>query len=82
VSRGRRPGWYIAVIVAVFVGVLGVLLLGGTDLFHRSKWDSAKAPLREMVPLWFAVASVAGVVPALPIVGHYRNKLEQSKGSL
>jgi len=82
VSRHRRPAWYIAVIVAALVGAVGVLLLGGTDLFHRSKWDSAKAPLREMVPLWFLVVSAAAFAPALPIVGHYRNRLEQSKDSV
>jgi cell division protein FtsW (lipid II flippase) len=82
VSRRRRPGWYIAVIVAVFVGALAVLLFGGTDVFHPSRWDRGKATLREMAPLWFVAASVGALVPALFVVRHYREKLEQSKCSL
>jgi hypothetical protein len=82
VSRHRRPGWYIALIVAVFVGALVVLLLGGTDVFYPSRWDRGKATLREMAPLWFAAASVGALVSALFVVGHYREKLAQSKSSL
>ncbi len=82
VSRGRHPGWYIAVIVAVFVGALAVLLLGGTDAFHSSKWDRGKVTLREMAPLWFAAGSIGALVPALFVVRHYRGKLEEAKDSL
>jgi hypothetical protein len=81
-SRRCRPGWYLAVLVAVFVGALAVLILGGTDVFHPSRWDRGKATLREMAPMWFAAAGIASLVSALLVVGHYREKLEQSKGNV
>lgn len=50
VAHHRRPGWYVAALVAIFVGSLAVLLLGGTDVHHPSRWDRGKATLREMAP--------------------------------
>ena len=81
VSRHRQPGWYIAVIVAVLMGALAVLLVGGTDLFHPSRWDTGKVTLREVVPLWFAAAGIGALVPAWYVVGYYRDKLEHSNTS-
>ena len=78
VSRRRLPGWHIAVVIAVLVGALAVLVLGGADLFHPSKWDSGKFSLKEAAPLWFAAASIGALVPAWYVVAHYRDKLEHS----
>ncbi len=72
VSRRRQPGWYIAFVVAVFLGTLAVLLLGGADLFHPSRWDAGKVSLREWVFPCFAAAAVGAFLPAWYVVGHYR----------
>jgi hypothetical protein len=82
VSRRRIPGWYIAILIAVLVGGLAVLLLGGADLFHPSKWDSGKVTLRELAPLWFAAASICAFIPAWYVVGHYRDKLDEPNHEL
>jgi hypothetical protein len=78
VSRRRQPGWYIAVVVAVLLGALAVLLLGGADLFHPSRWDTGKVTMREMAPMWFAAAAIGAFIPAWYVVGHYRDKLEHT----
>ena len=80
-SRRRQPGWYIAIIVAVLMGALAVLVVGGTDLFHPSRWDTEKLTLREVAPLWFGAASIGALVGAWYVVGHYRDKLEQANNN-
>lgn len=79
VARRRQPGGHIAVLVALLVGVVAVLLLGGADVFHPSRWDTGKVPMWMMAPVWFAAASVGAIVPAWCVVLHYRGKLKHAK---
>lgn len=78
VSRGRQPKWHIALGVAMLMGILAALFAGGTDIFRPSRWDTGKITIREIVPLWFAAASIGAFVAASYVVRHYRNKLEHS----
>jgi hypothetical protein len=82
VARGRSPGWYIAVLLAILIGAIAVLILGGPDLFHPSRWDTGKVTLRELAPLWFAGASIAALVSGWYVVGHYRDKVEASRNEI
>ena len=82
VSHRRNPGWYVAILVAILMGVLAVLILGGSDLVHPSKWDEGKVSFRELAPFWFAGASIASLIPAWYVVAHYRGKLDASVASL
>ena len=82
VSRGRSPGWYIAILIAILMGALVVLVLGGSDLFHPSRWDTGKVTLREFVPFWFAGASIGALISGWYVVGHYRDKLEASQNEV
>ena len=75
-ARGRRPSWSLAVLSAILMGALALLVLGGSDLFHPSRWETGKVPLRELAPYWFAAAVLASLVPAWWVVGHYRDKFE------
>jgi glycerol uptake facilitator-like aquaporin len=76
-SRRRRPGWHIAILIALLCGALAVLVLGGADVIHPAKWDSGKLSFKEVAPLWFAAASIGALVSAWYVVAHYRDKIEQ-----
>ena len=77
--RHRRASWFLAVASAVAVGVLTVLVIYQGDVFHPERWDRGKMPLGIQMLLAFGFSSVAGLIPALLVVGHYRRRVRDEE---
>jgi len=81
-SCHRRPGWFVAPLVAACLGSLAVLAVFQGDLFRPSKWDSGKVSLAMMAPICFGVSSFIAIIPAWYVVAHYRDKADETDAQL
>ncbi len=75
--RHRQPGWRVALLAAVSVAGLAVYLDNGNILLHPSQWPHNKRSLAGILDE-FAFAIGIGVVPALIVVRHYRERFKNN----
>lgn len=73
-SRDRQPAWYFALLGAIGAAILTIIIFYRGALFHPSKWNDGKVQLWILVSSCFAIVSAIGLVPALLVVYHYREK--------
>lgn len=74
--RHRQAGWYIALLAAVGVAVLFMFLDNGSLLFQPSQWSHHKCSLESLL-IGFVSMIVIGLIPALFVVQHYREKFKK-----
>jgi hypothetical protein len=71
--RHRKAGWYLAVLAAISAGVLTVLLIFQSAVFHLASWrDSGILPC-------FLMTSGIGFIPGLFVVRYYRERFKREK---
>jgi hypothetical protein len=67
-ARHKCPGWFLGVASAFSVAILTLLVIYQGDVFHADELE------RVLMLMVFGFSIVAGLIPALLIVGYYRRR--------
>jgi len=76
-ARNRRASWFLALAVAVAVGVLTVLVTYLGDVFTHPVGNPAfpSGLFDPFLRLVFIFSSIIGLIPSLVVLGYYRRRL-------